>query len=444
MADTKKAAPVQGTARLQSTVHAQGMMQAQNTAHAQGVAQTQGMTQARAEDATVNVPISDDARTQVVFQRDEPRRAIPFPRLKKKVKRDRHKRTKVSIFRYAYYDPAFKFFVEQVLDCDYLQLPKATKRTMELGIQNSSDYVCTPFKHMMGDWIEALEMGADILVQVGGPCRLGYYGEMQEQILRDMGYDFTMLNFSHGIEQGYLGWGREVLKMVNPDIAIPHGVKQLLACGHMVTLLDRARDFYMANGGFECHHGDFHRAWEGLLDAMRATTTKAQIDQAFADAMAEMRAIPIDKPNDPVRIGIIGELYTAIDENSNLGLDEKLMDMGVEVARTLNFSNRYTHYNEENMRRTIAEYVEYDMGPTSTMTLAAAKKYAQLGFDGLVHAKCAGCTPEIDCIPVLRRISEDFHVPVLYLTYDTETSDTGLMTRLEAFYDMLAMKKEAK
>jgi len=160
--------------------------------------------------------------------------------------------------------------------------------------------------------------------------------------------------------------------------------------------------------------------------------------------MEEMRAIPLDKPADPVRIGIIGELYTAIDENSNLGLDEKLMDMGVEVHRTLNFSNRYTHYNEENLRRTIAEYAEYDMGPTSTMTLAAAKKYAEMGFDGLVHAKCAGCTPEIDCIPVLRRISEDFHIPVLYLTYDTETSDTGLMTRLEAFYDMLAMKKAAK
>jgi benzoyl-CoA reductase/2-hydroxyglutaryl-CoA dehydratase subunit BcrC/BadD/HgdB len=40
----------------------------------------------------------------------------------------------------------------------------------------------------------------------------------------------------------------------------------------------------------------------------------------------------------------------------------------------------------------------------------------------------------------LRNISADFKIPVLYLTYDTETSDTGLMTRLEAFYDMLAMR----
>ena len=42
---------------------------------------------------------------------------------------------------------------------------------------------------------------------------------------------------------------------------------------------------------------------------------------------------------------------------------------------------------------------------------------------------------------MLQKVSEDYSVPVLYLTYDSQTSDTGLDTRLEAFYDMLAMKK---
>ena len=384
----------------------------------------------------------EPVRSQVVYKKSDKRHHVPGPSLLKKLRRDRHKTYRVSVFRYAYYDPAFKFFVEQVLDCEYLALPPSTKQTMELGIQASADDVCTPFKHMMGDWIEALELGADILVQVGGPCRLGYYGEMQETILREMGYDFTMLNFSHGIEQGYIGWGREVLKTVNPDIAISHGVKQLLVCGHMLTKLDEARDFYMANAAFEVERGLYRKAWDALLDDMRAAQTKRDVDEAYARGMERMRAIETNKPADPVRIGIIGEMYTAIDGNSNLDLDEKLIGMGVEVHRMLNFSNRYTHYNEPNLRRGISDYVRYDMGPTSTLSLAAAKKYAESGFDGLIHAKCAGCTPEIDCIPVLRRISEDYKIPVLYLTYDTETSDTGLMTRLEAFYDMLSMKKE--
>ena len=45
---------------------------------------------------------------------------------------------------------------------------------------------------------------------------------------------------------------------------------------------------------------------------------------------------------------------------------------------------------------------------------------------------------------MLQKVSEDFAVPILYLTYDSQTSDTGLDTRLEAFYDMLAMKKEKR
>ena len=108
---------------------------------------------------------------------------------KQQKRKDRHARTKVAFLRYSYYDIAFKYFVEQVLDADYVALPEATRRTLELGTQHSNDFVCAPFKHILGDYIEALERGADVLVQFAGPCRLGYYGELQESILRDMGYE---------------------------------------------------------------------------------------------------------------------------------------------------------------------------------------------------------------------------------------------------------------
>ena len=386
-------------------------------------------------------PQLDHVRAKIaVEQRKREPRLIPGKR--RTFKRDRHKRTKVAFFRYCYYDPAFKFFVEQVLDADYLPLPEATKVTTELGAQHSTDYVCTPFKHILGDFIEALELGANVIVQFGGPCRLGYYGELQESILRDLGYDFDMLNFSGGIEGGWIGWAKQCLKVVNPDIALPHAVKQLLVCGNMVTKLDEARDFCLANAGFERERDSFRRAWDSLMDAMRGVTCDREVNEAFRAGMDAMRAIPLDKPDNPIRIGIVGEMFTAIDERSNLGLDEKLVRMGVEAHRMLNLTNRFIRYNEPNLRVGCSAYATYDMGPTSTLTIAAAHKYAQEGFDGIIHAKSSGCTPEIDCVPVLQRISADFRIPTLYLTYDSQTSDTGLDTRLEAFYDMLAMKKE--
>ncbi|MDO4443601.1 MAG: hypothetical protein Q4B69_06985, partial [Slackia sp.] len=97
-------------------------------------------------------------------------------------KRDRHAKTKVAFLRYGYYDIAFRFFVEQVLDAEYVDLGESTKHPLELGAAQSNDFVCAPFKHILGDYIEALEAGADVLVQFTGPCRLGYYGELQESI----------------------------------------------------------------------------------------------------------------------------------------------------------------------------------------------------------------------------------------------------------------------
>ncbi|MEI3376657.1 MAG: hypothetical protein V8R08_02255 [Coriobacteriales bacterium] len=393
---------------------------------------------------------NDGVRSRVAIETDatHPSRLIADKsrekRQRKALKKNRHKATKVAFFRYGYYEPAFRFFTERVLDAEFLPLPTATRQTIELGERLSTDYVCTPFKHILGDYIEALDQGANVLVQFAGPCRLGYYGELQESILRDAGYDFVMLNFSEHNDQGPLGWAKDCLKKVNPDINIPHAVMQLMATANMATKLDGARDYYLANAGFEVEHGSFARVWDCYMDDLNAATCDADINEAYNRCMEAMRDLPIDKPANPIRIGIVGELFTAFDERSNLNLDEKLLKMHVEIYRYLNLTHRFIHYNEPNLRVSAGEYLLYDMGPTSTMTVGAARRYAERGFDGIIHAKSAGCTPEIDCEPVLQRISSDFRIPTLYLTYDAQTSDTGLDTRLEAFYDMLAMKKESR
>ena len=94
------------------------------------------------------------------------------------------------------YDIPIQYFVNNGLHLEYLAPPAMTKRTIELGAKYSPDFVCAPFKCMMGCYIEALEQGANVLIQTGGTCRLGYYGELHEQILKDMGYDFDMFNLT--------------------------------------------------------------------------------------------------------------------------------------------------------------------------------------------------------------------------------------------------------
>ena len=74
--------------------------------------------------------------------------------------------------------------------------PPNTKRTLDLGVRYAPEYCCLPLKIVLGNFIEALEKGADTIIMAGGwgPCRFGYYSEIQRMILRSLGYKFEMIS----------------------------------------------------------------------------------------------------------------------------------------------------------------------------------------------------------------------------------------------------------
>ena len=115
----------------------------------------------------------------------------------------------------------------------------------------------------------------------------------------------------------------------------------------------------------------------------------------------------------------------------------------MEVHRWMNVSNSMLRPGGKNHQVQIRERSIYSMGANSTTDIWQAQTFAEMGFDGLIHIKSANCTPEVDIMPVLANLSQDYKIPVLYLTYDSQTSDVGLMTRLEAFYDMIGIRKES-
>ena len=63
----------------------------------------------------------------------------------------------------------------------------------------------------------ALEKGANVLIQAGGGCRYGYYAELEEKILRDLGYDFEFYNM---IEDDHISLvkGYRFVKKMNKKI----------------------------------------------------------------------------------------------------------------------------------------------------------------------------------------------------------------------------------
>lgn len=363
------------------------------------------------------------------------------------------------------YDVPIRHFVMHALDLEYVTPPPMTKRTIDLGAKYSPDYACAPFKCMLGCYIECMEKGANVIIQTGGTCRLGYYGELHQQILRDLGYDFKMFNITLANFKNILGLYMG-MKELAPDAKIAKIAAALPATLQMIVDIDRVEDYMRQNMGFERHDGDFESVHRKYLALLRKADTLQDVKRLYEAAMKAMKRIPVNKPEHPLRVGIVGEYFTIMDPCSNHEVEKKLAKMGTEVHRWMNLSNSvllgpdqdklpklksYLTFNIKKfpssiwykpMLKNLGKYAAYDTGASSIATISLAKQYAEEGFDGLVHVKSFGCMPEMDAIPILHNISADYKIPTLFLSYDTQTSDAGIETRLEAFYDMVQMKHQ--
>lgn len=68
------------------------------------------------------------------------------------------------------------------------------------------------------------------------------------------------------------------------------------------------------------------------------------------------------------------------------------------------------------------------------------RTYCKENYDGIIHIKSSFCTPEIGAMPIINKICSKYSMPVLFMSFDTMTSEVGVNTRLEAFIDMLEMR----
>ena len=66
------------------------------------------------------------------------------------------------------------------------------------------------------------------------------------------------------------------------------------------------------------------------------------------------------------------------------------------------------------------KYIKHQLGADGAESVYHAIKHAKLGIDGIIHIKSYSCVPEINAMPILSQISEDYQVPILYLSYEAK------------------------
>ena len=193
------------------------------------------------------------------------------------------------------------------------------------------------------------------------------------------------------------------------------------------------------NMAFEVQPGTHESLHRRFLDDLRSVSL-AKTPTLWHSYKRELDSIELKEPREQLRIGLVGELFTLMEPFSNFNLEKELTNAGCLVSRKMNAS--FLVFSRKNKSLQDSEgYLKRLPGANGADTIAQAADYAKLGYDGVIHMKSFGCTPEINVMPALNKLSHDMNLPVLHLSFDTHTGEAGLQTRLEAFVDMLRMRK---
>lgn len=340
------------------------------------------------------------------------------------------------------YHIPIKYLVESLTKSQVIVPPKITKRTIELGSKYSPDYVCVPFKYNLGNYIEALEQNAEILLQAGGGCRYGYYAELQEQILRDLNYNFEFINF---IQDNHVSLKKiyQFAKQQNPQLNIFKYSYHLLVTLTMVIIMDKLGKYPRENMGFELEKNSFLNTEKRLFTELQKSPNLRKLIKIYFKYKKIYKNLPINKPQNCLKVGLVGELYSLMEPYCSNNVERKLAQKGIEVHRftTLTYLLITKRFKLNHHLRKSKKYIKYHLGADATESISLSLALAKKNFDGIIHIKSFGCTPEINAMPILSKISNEYQIPILYFSFDSQDNEVGIDTRLEAFYDMIEDKK---
>ena len=330
--------------------------------------------------------------------------------------------------------------------------PRCTQKTLALGTRHAPESACLPLKINIGNYLEAQQQGAEGILMAGGigPCRFGFYGTVQKEILQDIGIALEMLI----IEPPQQGWPAFINQLSYLTRKVTKGeIAQTLALTWAkFTACDRLEKESLKTRAYEATLGDTSRVLHHSLELVDQASSLQMVRQAVRTGLTSFKAVAKDLDREVLTVGVVGEIYTLLEPFANFYLEERLGELGVIVQRQVWFSEWILHHivlsafkkrRNGNLLRLAKPYLTHFVGGHGLETVAHTAAMAKTGADGIIHILPFTCMPEIVAQSILPEVSRDYQIPVLTLVVDEHSAEAGIHTRLEAFVDLLHNHKRA-
>jgi len=338
------------------------------------------------------------------------------------------------------------------LGIDYVIPPLNNKEALSLGSKYSPEEICLPFKLMIGNYIAGIKSGADTILLVGscGPCRFGEYSELQLKILEYLEYnvDFIVIDAVKSIGMREL-FNRIQIVGSESKKRFPGKINSVIRAYNAMCILDEIESQAHFKAGYEKNKGECKRLLNSCKSEVLSCNQPDKALKILKEYQKRIKNIAVDYSKNPIKVAIIGEIYTVIEPFTNLFIEDVLMDMSVSTKRNLTPSwwlkdmlLKIIKLNSMKLLKASNEFLPLYIGGHARECVGEAVLASREGFDGAIQIFPMGCMPEIVSKAILPTISREKKLPMLSLIVDEMTGEAGYMTRIEAFIDLLERRRE--
>lgn len=333
--------------------------------------------------------------------------------------------------------------------------PYTSKKTLSIGTQHSPESVCLPYKLLLGNYIEAIENGAEALLMISSPgiCRLGEYGKGIANALEDLGYKVKIINVD--FYKGKFFECASKLKEATGNSNILDLIKALYLGVKKVIVLDDLETLLSYHRAREINIGQSEMLFNKYLKHVDNATNLKKLAVAYKSAVESFKEIEIDKNKDVLVIELTGEIFMVLDPFCNQNLERELGKLGVQTHRNLHLSDwiktalvppflRKQDTHLDRAWKAAKPYLKRDIGGDALESVGDVAHAAESQADGIIHISPFTCMPEIMAQNIFPSIKRNGDVPLLSLVMDEQTGRAGFVTRLEAFVDLISRRKRTK
>lgn len=142
------------------------------------------------------------------------------------------------------------------------------------------------------------------------------------------------------------------------------------------------------------------------------------------------------KQNSTLRLGLIGHSYNLYDRYINMDIITKLQGMGAEIVTSKMFSDREVNQGLKKLQKDIF----WTFGKETIGSAYYLLENASV--DGIILLVSFACGPDSLIMDLIERTYKRAERPFLTLVLDEHSAEVGVITRLEAFIEMLKWRKQ--